>query len=82
MTRTKVVVTPIMEIKKSIKSDLKGGKLGLIQRRKMYNTVKDPRLLAIMACMASQLAGKRYPDTGLGGVQKAFREARKGPCKI
>jgi len=80
MTRHKVVVTPIMEIKKTIHKDLGGGKLGLIQRRKMYNTVRNPRLQAILACMAGQLAGKSYPN--LKAVQDAFRTARQGPCRL
>ena len=80
MARHKVVVTPIMEIKKSIHKDLGGGHLGLIQRRKMKNVVRDPRLLSILACMASELSGKTY--TNLGAVQKAFKEARQGPCKL
>lgn len=80
MSRHKVVVTPIMPIKKSIHKDLGGGKLGLVQYRKMYNIVKNPRLQAINACIASHLAGKKFGS--LGSVQKAFAEARKGPCKL
>lgn len=80
MTRHKVVVEPMMEIRKSVHKDLGGGKLGLIQRRKLKNTVKDPRLLSIMSCMASELSGKTYGS--LGAVQDAFRKARQGPCKI
>ncbi|MFQ6067989.1 MAG: hypothetical protein ACE5KD_00440 [Candidatus Bathyarchaeia archaeon] len=79
MTRHKVVVEPMMEIRKSVKKDLGGGKLGLVQRRKLKNTVRSPRLLAIMACMASELAGK---SGSLGAIQERFAAARKGPCAI
>jgi len=81
MARHKVEITPIMRVgPKEIHKDLGGGKLGLWQNRKMKNTVRDPRLLSILSCMAGQLAGKTYGS--LGAVQKAFKEARQGPCKL
>jgi len=67
-------------IKKKIHKDLKGGKLGLQQIRKPKNIVKNPRLLDIISCMASKLAGQKPGN--LGDIQKLFRETRKGPCKI
>lgn len=81
MARSKVEITPIMRVgPKKISKDLGGGKLALYQHRKMKNTVRDPRLQSIIACMASQLAGKTYAN--LGEVQKAFKSARQGPCKL
>jgi hypothetical protein len=81
MARHKVEVTPMMRVgPKKITKDLGGGKLGLWQVRKQKNIVKDSRLLSILACMAGQLSGKTY--TTLGDVQKAFKTARQGPCKI
>lgn len=64
----------MMVVTKKVKKDLGGGKLGLRQVRVLKNTVKDPALLSIMSCMASQLGGKKY-DT-LGDVQAKFKEAR------
>ena len=68
----------MMVVRKKIKKDLDGGNLGTSQIRSMTNIVKDPRLLKIMSCMASKLAGKK-PGT-LGKVQAAFKTARAA-CK-
>lgn len=68
----------MMVIRKKVKADLKGGKLGLQQIRTTNNIVRSPKLLSIMSCMASKLAGKTYGD--LGAVQNAFKSARGG-CK-
>jgi len=70
MARRKVVVTPIMEVKKTIHKDLGGGKLGLIQRRKMKNTVKSEVLSCRLQYIASKMAGKKFDN--LGAVQSEF----------
>lgn len=74
-----VVASGMMVIKKKIHKDLDGGHLGLTQIRKTKNIVRDPRLLKIISCMASELAGKK-PGT-LGKAQEAFKAAR-GKCKF
>lgn len=73
-----VIASGMMVVKKKIRKDLGGGKLGLRQVRRVNNVVTDPHLLSINACMASELAGKSYPS--LGAVQNAFASAR-GRCK-
>jgi len=61
---------------------LGGGKLGLTQIRKPKNIVKDSRLQKILSCMASQLKVGKGKGGTLGNVQKRFKEARVGPCKL
>jgi hypothetical protein len=81
MSRHVVEVTRLIRVgPKKIHKNLGGGKLGLYQIRSAKNVVKDKRLLDIISCMASQLAGKKY--SSLGEVQKAFKDARQGPCKL
>jgi hypothetical protein len=81
MSRHVVEVTRLIRVgPKKIHKDLGGGKLGLYQIRSAKNVVKSPRLLNILSCMASQLSGKKYSN--LGEVQKAFKDARQGPCKL
>jgi hypothetical protein len=82
MTRRSIDImsSGMMVVKKKIKKDLGGGKLGLRQVRRTFNIVKNPRLLKINQCMASELAGKTFPT--LGAVQSAFAKARKEVCKV
>ena len=67
-------------IQKKVHKDLGGGKLGLTQLRKPKNIVSNPRLLKILECMASNLAGTK-PGT-LGKAQEQFRDVRQKQCKI
>lgn len=77
-----VIGSGMMIVKKKIRKDLKGGKLGLRQIRRVFNIVTDEKLLCINATIASQMAGKKFGD--LGAVQTAFKSARakaKAECK-
>jgi hypothetical protein len=67
-------------IKKKVHKNLDGGKLGLTQIRKPKNIVSNPRLLKILECMASNLAGTT-PGT-LGKAQENFAKVRKDKCKL
>lgn len=78
MARRHVEVTPMMVVKKKVKKDLGGGRLGTRQVRKVTNTVRSQRLAQHQACVASKMAGKSFSN--LGAVQDAFREATKA-CK-
>mgnify|MGYP001115487651 CR=1 FL=1 len=68
----------MMVVRKKIHKDLDGGILGTSQVRSANNIMKDPRLIKITSCMASQLSGKK-PGT-LGKAQDAFKAARSA-CK-
>lgn len=68
----------MMVIRKKVQKDLGGGTLGLQQIRSTNNIVRSPKLLRIMSCMASALAGRKHST--LGDVQTAFKSARGG-CK-
>ena len=68
----------MMVVRKKIHVDLKGGVLGTSQIRSQQNIVKDPRLMKINSCMASELAGTSPGN--LGDAQKAFASARS-KCK-
>jgi len=74
-----VIGSGMMIVVKHVKKDLDGGHLGLRQTRKTKNVMKDPKLLKITGCMASELSGKK-PGT-LGKVQAAFKTAR-AKCKF
>jgi hypothetical protein len=69
----------MMVVTKKIHKDLGGGHLGLRQTRTTKNVMKDPRLIKITSCMASELAAKKYKN--LGEVQAAFKSARS-KCKF
>ena len=74
-----VISSGMMVVRKKVHKDLDGGHLGLTQIRRTKNIVRNPRLLKIISCMASELAGKK-PGT-LGKAQQAFKEAR-AKCKF
>ena len=67
-------------IHKKVHKNLDGGHLGLTQLRKPKNIVSNPRLLKILSCMASNLAGST-PGT-LGKAQANFKTVRQTKCKI
>lgn len=75
-----VIASGMMVVRKRVRKDLGGGRLGLRQVRRVMNIVTDPRLISINECIASELGGKTFPT--LGAVQSAFRTARQGKCKI
>ena len=73
-----VIGSGMMIVVKHVKKDLDGGHLGTRQVRRTHNVVTDAKLLKINACMASELAGKKYGS--LGKIQEAFKSAR-GKCR-
>lgn len=75
-----VMASGMEVVKKKIHKNLGGGTLGLRQVRRVHNVVIDARLQKINSCMASQLAGKKFLN--LGEIQKAFKDARTGVCKL
>lgn len=70
-----IIGSGMMIVKKKIHKDLKGGKLGLRQVRRVFNIVSNPKLMCINATIASEMSGKHFGD--LGAVQTAFKDARK-----
>jgi hypothetical protein len=73
-----VKASGMMVVRKHVRKDLAGGRLGLVQVRSTKNIVKDPKLQRILSCMASELAGKKPGK--LGPIQEAFKAARE-KCK-
>lgn len=69
-----VIGSGMMIVKKKIHKDLKGGKLGLRQIRRVFNIVTSEKLMCINATIASEMSGKKFGD--LGAVQTAFKSAR------